>query len=39
MDLPNDLAAKALLLEKTWDLERQFGEEHFVIWTGKRQTG
>jgi hypothetical protein len=38
MDLPNDLAAKALLLEKTWDLERQFGEEYFVIWAGKRQT-
>jgi hypothetical protein len=38
MDLPNDLAAKTLLLEKTWDLERQFGEEYFVIWAGKRQT-
>ena len=35
MDLPNDLAAKTLLLEKTWDLERQFGEKYFVIWTGK----
>jgi hypothetical protein len=39
MDLPNDLAAKTLLLEKTWDLERQFGEQHFVIWASKRQSG
>src|SRR3977135_4329532 len=32
MDLPHDLAAKALLLEKTCDLDRQFGEKHLVIW-------
>jgi hypothetical protein len=38
MDLPNNLAAKTLLLEKSWNLERQLGEEHFVIWAGKRQT-
>jgi hypothetical protein len=39
MDLPNDLAVKTLLFEKTCDLERQFGEKHLVIWTNKRQTG
>ena len=39
MDLPNDLAVKTLLLEKSCDLERQFGEKHLVIWTSKRQTG
>jgi hypothetical protein len=39
MDLPNDLVAKALLLEESCDLERQFGEKYLVIWTGKRQTG
>ncbi len=36
MDLPNDLAVKTLLLEKTCDLERQFGEKYLVIWTSKR---
>ena len=37
MDLPHDLAVKTLLLEKTCDLERPFGEKHLVIWTSKRQ--
>jgi hypothetical protein len=37
MDLPNDLAVKTLLLEKTCDLERQFGEKYLVIWASKRQ--
>lgn len=31
MDLPHDLAVKALLLEKTCDLDRQFGEKHLEI--------
>jgi len=39
MDLPHDLAVKALLLEKTCDLDRQFGEKRIVIWTSKRQAG
>ena len=39
MDLPHNLAMKALLLEKTCDLDRQFGEKRLVIWTSKRQTG
>src|SRR4030088_1840973 len=33
MDLPHDLAVKTLLLEKTCDLERPFGEKYLVIWT------
>ena len=39
MDLPHDLAVKALLLEETCDLRRQFGEKCLVIGTRKRQTG
>jgi hypothetical protein len=31
MDLPNDLTVKTLLLEKTCDLEGQFGEKYLVI--------
>jgi len=37
MDLPHDLAVKTLSLEKTCDLERQFGEKYLVIWASKRQ--
>ena len=37
MHLPHDLAVKTLLLEKTCDLERPFGEKYLVIWTSKRQ--
>jgi len=39
MDLPNDPAAKALLLEKGRDLGREFGEKYLMIRTSKRQTG
>ena len=39
MNLPHDLAVKALLLEQTCDLDRQFRKKRLVIWTGKRQTG
>jgi hypothetical protein len=39
MDLPHDLAVKALLLEKACDLDRQLGEKRLVIWTSQRQTG
>ena len=35
MDFPDDLAAKALLLENACYLGGQFGEKHLVIWASK----